>query len=240
MEREIICPSGLRGVVRGLTVAEANKMASGANDAAFDELLKGCWVRTVDPGIYGDGELNWNKALTCDRFWTLVQIRIATYGPTFSFKHKCSACDKRSEHSLNLTELPFKDLPEETRASLKQGSNSFVATAGGWTFTFRLQTGEDERKLAKIKPKHGDLVSQALMNRIVAIEGNGAHPNDRRKIIDSLPLAIVDELGAKFDEFDGGVETNTVLECDYCGEEEEITIPFGEGFFASPKRRRNS
>src|SRR5688572_173801 len=94
MRHEIICPSGLRGTIRGIMVTDERILADEAlakNGRQLDELLKACWLETLDPGPYHfDGsQVEWDKVLRGDRLYALLQIRALTYGADYAFSVRC-------------------------------------------------------------------------------------------------------------------------------------------------------
>src|SRR5690349_21438783 len=93
--RDVTCPSGLSGRVRGLKVREANMLADAEaqkKGSVFDSILDACWQSTVEPGPYEltpDGRPSWPRVLVCDRLVAMVGIRVATYGSEYSFGVQC-------------------------------------------------------------------------------------------------------------------------------------------------------
>ena len=149
MAEIITCPSGLAGVVRGLKVREerilaARKLAKA--NAQLDELLRACWLETHDPGPYSatEGRIDWDGVLQGDRFYALLMIRIATYGPEYAFGVSCAEerCRARFEWELDLRELQVRKLSDASRALFVAG-NRFETTLpdAARRVTFRLMTG---------------------------------------------------------------------------------------------------
>jgi hypothetical protein len=243
----IVLPSGLAGDIRKLKGTEANILADqkrAKKGETFDAIMAGCWLRTEDPGPYKiaeGGSVPWGKVLVCDRFVALMAIRIATYGPVYSFKAHCDkkegGCDHRFEWEVNLeTQLPIFDLPEESRAAIKEGRNRFETEVDGKRVVFKLITGEDEwkggRKLAENK---NQLITTALGNRVVEVDGvNRAHID---RWITNLDLDVQLEMLAAFEKVDGGVETSLEIECPECDRPFEVSPPFAGADFWLPRRQ---
>lgn len=253
-EITVTCPSGVVGRIRGFKMREANLMKDRAavkSGTAFESLLSNCWIETVNGGPYAwlapkaDGSfprIDWAKMLVCDRFWALMKIREATYGPLYDFKVKCqdADCGQTIEWELNLNDLPVKELPKTSREVLLEGENSFETTLpDGKKCYFKLQTGHGEREIMKAA-KHKDRSMTAMLNaRIISIEGLSTLA-ERLDYIDNLDLGDVYELGKLFDEADGGVETSIEIECTACGMEQSIELPLGGEFFSPPKKRKTT
>lgn len=232
---------------------EANLLANRKEQKkgdVFDRVLSSCWLETIDPGPYEvgeDGRIPWAKVLQCDRFYTLVCIRIATYGPQFAFEVQCGrtsrttggGCDEKIEWELNLLEdLDVYDLPEESREKIAKGENVFEAMMGDRRVTFQLLTGELERKLSKkVQGNEDQQVTMALAQRIIEIEGV-----DRRKRLEFLDDHDFDqqvELLEELEEADGGVESRIEIQCPRpeCKVIQEVALPFGGDAFWTPRKR---
>lgn len=255
--REITTPSGLKGMVRNLKGHEANVLADKAKArkfSTFDEVLEGCWLETEDGGalgklyINGTGHPNWRNVLLGDRTYVLVQIRIATYGTEYTFKHKCGSCGESFDWTINLeTDLRYQAYPAASLTQYAAGENRFPGTLpDGKRFWFKLTNGNDERESAKrLKQKRDEAVTVSLSERIVEIEGVGTSKIAIREYLENLDMGdgtgdsdalydIIDTL----DVADGGYDTDIEVECADCGEEETVRLPFGVDFWTSRRRRR--
>src|SRR5713101_6246083 len=137
MEKQIVCPSGLAGEIRGLRTKEGKLLADRAAARAgstFDKILGGCWLETTDAGIYDfapGGPVDWSKVLVGDRFYTLLQVRVLTYGAEYAFAVQCESpsCRERFDWELNLEALPVKRLSDEAKAAFR-GGNRFETALG--------------------------------------------------------------------------------------------------------------
>lgn len=246
----IQCPSGLAGQVRNLKVKEADALADtveAKQGTSFDSVLAGCWLRTDSPGVYektalrSDGSLDWSKVYLADRFHALLRIRAATYGEDYDFDvPKCTGCDERYGWSLRLEDLPVKPLPEETRALLVQGTNSFeTSLPDGRRVLFHLQTGEREAKavlFARKQPRNK--VTMSLLARVDEI--GGVRGPGLRAVVEDLSMPETLHLLEQFDAVDGGVETDIATHCPHCGFENVVELPLGKGFWIPKKTQKPS
>lgn len=243
----VVCPSGLSGVVRKLKAMEANLLADAAaqqRDTALDDVLRACWVETHDPGPYAlkSGLLAWDDVLLADRFAVILALRVATYGPNYDFRVACSddACRKRFEWSIHLRDdLKVIDLPASSRATFAAGNRFEGHFAGAdKRFVFKLQDGKGERAAAKLLRAHrGRQLTVALASRIVEIDG--VHDNDKLRFLDALDMDDVSSALAQMDAADGGVETRIEVRCEHCRLVQEIELPLGKDFWLPvPKTAR--
>jgi hypothetical protein len=243
-QRTITCPSGLIVSVRGLKTKEANVLADeGAvrKGTTFDTVLASCLLLVEHPGPYpgvepGAKRLDWQRALVADRFVAIMGLRIATYGSPYDFDVQCSGrlCRKMFPWSVDLIEnYPVKMIPD---ASLEQyiAGNKLTSDFLGREVTFRLLTGADEKALGS-KLSKSKVLTDSLAARITAV--SGIEGNDRVKWLDDLEMEDTQELIRILDESDGGIDTETHVECEHCGLIQEIQLPFDKAFWLPQKKK---
>jgi hypothetical protein len=105
----ITCPSGLTGRIRGMKAREERILADrklARSGAQLEQILAACWEETLAPGPYdfGDQPIDWSKVLQGDRFFTLLQVRVLSYGPEYAFSVPCEnrSCRARIEWEVDL------------------------------------------------------------------------------------------------------------------------------------------
>ena len=151
MSNIITCTSGLTGRIRGMKAREERILADrklARSGGQLEQILAACWEETLDPGPYdfGDQPIEWGKVLQGDRFFTLLQIRVRSYGPEYAFAVPCEnrSCRARIEWEVDLRDLPVRALSDESRAVLLAGNRFETALPdAGKKVTFRLLTGAD-------------------------------------------------------------------------------------------------
>jgi len=245
MNHVVTCPSGLSGKIRGMKVREERILADrqlAKSGAQLDALLAACWEDTIDPGPYplGDGPLNMSQVLQGDRFFALMQIRVATFGSTYAFAVPCQrdACRTRIDWEIDLSALPVKVLTEASRATFAAG-NRFETTLpdGSRKLWFKLLIGDDEKKLPQLRRAAPDrMLSGLLAHRVLEVEG--VEPRDKRGFLEDLSMADATHLFGEFDRVDCGIETQIEIECPECGATQEVELPFGQGFFLPTAKHR--
>ena len=245
MSNTIECSSGLIGRIRGMKVREERILADrklAKDGGQIDELLSSCWQETIEPGPYTlaeGGKLDPAKILQGDRFFALLMVRALTYGPQYAFAISCSNnnCRARFEWEIDLTKLPVRKLPEQSRDAFVAG-NRFVTTLPdvGRRVTFKLLTGEDERKLTTLQRSSPDkLLSGVLAYRVLEIDG--VEPKAKRQFIEELTMSDADFLVDEFDRVDCGVDTTVEIECPECLRTQEVELPFDQTFFMPGRSR---
>jgi hypothetical protein len=251
MHHAIHCPSGLIGVLRPLSMREEPLLTDrelARTGRQVDALLRACWVEVLDPGPYtlGEGPLDWGKVLQCDRFYALLQLRVASYGPSYAFAVNCDACRARINWQINLTDLPTRTLATDSRATFA-GGNRFEthlpdAAKTAW---FKLLNGDEERELPQLRKQSQDRPLSSLLNHRV-LEIAGIPEKDKRAYIEQLSMRDANHLISEFDRVDGGVDTAIQIECTECFAVQDVDLPFSAGLFmpsqmkATPARRSAS
>lgn len=255
---EVLCPSGLRGLIRPLVVGDISSLSSPQNRKAPDPLgllFRNVWLRTLDAGPYGAGDGveegrgvdRWERLLVGDRAFLVFEARRVTYGNEFFFTVPCRSCRAKIEWKLDLDDLETSGLSSE---AVEGVSSAGIADAcfyrtlpqGGQRVGLRLLTGEHQRKVELAKQGGDQQMSEAaLLCRLADIEG-ASSPGDRKAFIRAMSLLDLDYLREQWEELDIFVTDTIEIECVSCGGEQEIMIPTDERFFSPrstrPKKRR--
>jgi hypothetical protein len=247
MPETITCPSGLTGEIRGLKVKELNILANrrlARGGEQIDRILASCWLSTQDPGPYaiGDRGLDWAQVLQGDRFFALLRIRMLSLGVDYAFAVACKSetCLQRFEWELSLDDLPVRMLPDDSRQRFQAG-NRFEAwlPSAQTRVWFRLATGADEKRFARIRQASPDSIwSASLALRVLEVEG--VADSQKRRFLEELELADAEFLRNEFERVDGGVETSIEVECPECLMTQDIDLPFDHRFFLASSRRKRT
>ena len=238
---EVTCPSGLQGRVRGMKVKDEQLFANRKllqSGRVISELLKSCWLETIDPGPYNfEDQPVWDTVLAADRTYLLIKIRIASYGTDYEFRVTCNNCRKLYGWAIDLEKdmdiIPVSDIGVQ---SVKSGEPLPVQLMDGSNAQCRLLTGEDEAFLSALGVKdENKLLSYHMARRIVQIGKWDRFP-DIVAAVEDMEAAVGDRLWDELDALEGGVETTFDVECGSCGNVQQVMLPFEAGFFSSRKR----
>lgn len=250
-ELTIECPSGLQGRIRGLKGKDFRELDAARTpdkaNVAIAQILRNCWLETLEPGPYASGDIRWEECLIGDRFYTLVQIRRATYpGEAYDFETTCTnpACRKKMPASLELEDLEIKKLPDESREVFASGGNRFETTVSdGRKVWFKLMTGSDIKKQKQIQDLIGPSargIVLTLCSRILEVEGlKSKNARDVFAFLDDLEFSEHRDLLDAFDKADCGVQTDINIECQWCGQVVEMQLPLGRRFFLPSKEKQS-
>jgi hypothetical protein len=256
--REIVCPSGLTGTIRRLTIRELDALSSRTATragTALDLMFSQSWIGTADVGPYtppfcefpvgSDGpSVDWSKVFLGDRTHVMMELRKLVLGDVFMFDVSCSAalCRRRIEWQVELSKLDRKDMTDETRAHLAEHGNTFTRTLpySGKKISFKMLTGADERRVvAATKDNPDALLSSTLLVRITGVEG-ARTPSERRAVVESMDLEDATWIQQEWEAVDSGVSTDVEIECPHCGKFQRLELPFDADFFSPkscPKRK---
>lgn len=243
MSKIITCPSGLSGEIRGITGKNFELLTNRQLQRSglfVDKMLTACWLGTLDPGPYEvgeDGKPDWQKILSGDRFYTIMQIRIAMYGPKYGFAAQCAlpACRHPFEWDVDLESgLEVKALAKEDLEAFRNDNKIEGVLPDGRKFWFRLATGSDEVKIAKLANQASAFIP-AIVARLHGIEG--VQPGGLRRFFENEEISLAFAVLQEMDKHDCGIETGFEIECPKCGSIKEVQIPFDQGFLIPSKSR---
>lgn len=216
----------------------------------INELLARCVERIgsyTDPGQLSQITLDLPIG---DRAYLMFAIRMISLGNEYPFTDKCPSCGKEKIYIVDLAELaPRKMVDPHKRV------HDVVLPSSGKSARFHVMTGRDEDRLSKINKDLGKggkssddaSLSLAILIRLDMLDGR---PFDVRPI-NGQPagLAEVQNLGLRdrnflrdqFEDHEGGLDTETELECPECGHEFSREIDVSQrGFFYPSAMRKNS
>lgn len=240
---EITCPSGLRGVLRGMKVKDEQLFTDRKltkSGQVITRLLDACWVETQDPGPYNlqGGRMLWGSALSSDRTYTLLQLRIASHGPDYEFRVTCSngVCQYAFGWGVDLSKFDIRPVSEAGRQAVKSGVPAQISLVDGRVAKCKLLTGDDEQFFASLGPEHENkMIINNLARRIVELDSKTGWL-DIVALVEDMESKVADALLDATDDLEGGVETGFDVECPKCHSTQSMVLPFEPGFFSSRKR----
>lgn len=223
--------------IREITGNEEDMLASNQipSEQKITSLLMGCVTRVggeTDKGKIG----RIVKQLTVgDRVFLIFAIRRVTLGDELPVREKCPSCGTTSLFMVDLAEeLQPKQMPDPLRRIYD------VALPSGKKARFRVSTGEDEARLAKIAKRLSkgkgntrtapDGLSQAILMRLELLEDE----KPTLQVVKSLGMRDRQYLREQFKEVEGGVDTTLELECPSCGYDWQKDLDLGATSFFFP------
>jgi len=241
---EVVCPSGLKGVLRAMKVKEEGLFGNKAlmrQHRIIDKLLEACWEKTLDPGPYrvsAESKLSWERVAAVDRIYAIIQLRMLSYRKDYRFRVNCRNCELAFDWALDLTELDIIEMAPEGVDNLKTGEPIPIQLDNGLQVLARVLVGEDETFLATTDGDD-ELLSTHLARRIVKI-GEAQAYDDVVAAIKELRAADADELRSITDDIEGGVETMFDVQCKGCKAVQKVLLPFEADFFSIQRKSSKS
>lgn len=218
--------------IRSMTAKDEDILTSRAllkTGRAVSMLMKSCVIdKRIDP----------DQMVSGDRNALLVAIRITGYGAEYDVKQlECPECGAKSPHTFNLAKLKIKPLGKEPVG----GKNEFEVDLPVCKkkAVYKLLTGAEEKDLSDaleaLKKSVGpggveSAVTTRLLYSLVSLGGE----TDRTKLsnlVRNLPARDSKVLRADMDRTAPGVDLTQSFDCPECGEESEVSVPFGTEFF---------
>jgi hypothetical protein len=239
----ITCPSGLAGEIRSLKVREENILADAKamrNGEGMSRVLAAIWQSTTDPGPYKlkDDVPDWEKVLIGDHLYAAIQMRIATYGPSYSFKPQCQnqSCRSVFEWELRLDELPVQKLPEASIKAFQDGNRFRTKIAStGQDVTFHLLLANAQKRFLQVRQQLPDRMATAVL-RLQVDEIEGVETGKLNDFLSDMDARDASLLRQDFDDAGCGIETGIKIECPTCLGMFDLELPLGGPSFFSVTR----
>lgn len=153
-----------------------------------------------------------------DKLALLLKVREATYGPSYDFTQKCSACGFESPVSFDLNNIIMNEVPDDFN-----GEEEILLPVLQKKAIIRHPKVSEEHYVT-------DLSHRNLWRFVVSIDGV-VKKDILAEVIKKMPLrdihAMVKEIGGtKY-----GFSPMFKFQCPECGEEEVLTFPINADFF---------
>lgn len=181
----------------------------------------------LTPGIKG------NDLFVGDKNAVLIAARILAYGSDYTVSLIDPDTDAEVEHTFNLSELPYRDLPEDVNYS--KNEFEFELPVSKNKVIFKLLTGSDEESiveemdsLSKLGSNITRTVTTRLKHCIISIDGEV----DRLKVnlfIDNMLSR--DSLALRGYMSDITPDIELIQTADINGTEREVVVPMELSFF---------
>lgn len=167
-----------------------------------------------------------------DRVFLIFAIRRVTLGDELPVREKCPECRVQTLFMVDLAkDLESKPMKDPMKRVFD------VMLPSGKRARFRISTGADEARLAKLSrrnTKKSDSLSQAILMRLELLEDE----KPTLQMVKSLGMRDRNFLRDQFQEVEGGVDTTLELECPSCGNEWEKDLDLSAANFFFPGGRR--
>ena len=194
------------------------------------ELIKSCIM---------DKSIDVNSMISGDRNALMVAVRITGYGASYVSKATCPECDTQQDWTVDLENLPIRELDLEKLHQAAPGQNAFevMLPVSKKVVVFKFLTGKEEERILQdleARKKKGiiqdNLVTTKLMNSIISIDGN-TERGFINQFCQFMPARDSLELRRVMDDNEPSIDMSAEFKCISCGHEEVTTVPIGPSFF---------
>lgn len=162
----------------------------------------------------------------------MVAARILGYGKDYNVHIECTSCEKKFDHTIDLTDLPMIHADD----SAVNGEYSMQLPTGV-NITYRLLTRGDEKSIEseiegmkKLNNQVEADVSTRLKYIVTSVGGN----RDRKTVRDFAESMIVRDIRAlreQIKKVSPDINFDLRVTCTLCGHENQLRMPFGASFF---------
>lgn len=162
----------------------------------------------------------YKTTLNGDNDYILIQLRVLSLGPDFSYSDICAGCKVEIPRiTANLNDLDkYRYLSsytnDEERDKELLSPTWVTKTPSGVSVAWSPLRHDGGIRLSEALSSKKDIPTRALMTRIVAIDGK---PLDDEKALKKLSSKDRNWLNQHFDAQEGGVDTSLTIECPKCG-----------------------
>ena len=208
-------------ILAGMTGAQGRVLDS------MNLLLERCLAEDIKP----------DDLTTTDWYFLMVRVRIVSYGEEYPFSVRCRNCRETFEHTVNLTELEMRTLPDDFSEPFELELPMSKETVG-----LRLLRGSDEKTIFKahrLGKSKSPLESASYLKRIesmvVTVDGvefDGKNSiRDKKQWVENLVGLDSGALQSHVSKMDSGYSGKIPVECSACAYDFSIMLPWESNFF---------
>ena len=202
-------------------------------------LKKGIALDRVLQSVILNKSIDTDSMLVGDRNAIIVAMRIAGYGSEYTTKVTCPACQSTQEYSFHLHEMDVyhgDDAVDYDVQDNGDGTFNVELPRTKVNVTFRLMTGQDEKRLLRImensrKRKSAEkAITTQLRSMIVGVNGDTSQESVNY-LIENMPSLDSRHLRLVYRLTTPNVDLTQSFDCAECGHEEDMEVPLTAEFF---------
>ncbi len=179
-----------------------------------------------------------------DRVYLMFAIRMKSLGNDYPFRDKCPSCGHEDMYVVDLSTLETKEVPSPNVRKFD------VTLPSGKTASFHPMTGRDEDRLAKINKERTkglkgaksvqkeseNALSYAILMRLDSLDSK----TPSLESVQALGMRDRNFLRDRFEEVEGGVDTENTMTCPKCEEDFSRELDVTQQGFFYPSAMRKS
>ena len=195
-------------------------------------LKKGIALDRLIDNILVNKEAKAKDILVGDRNAIIIAARSSAYGHLYKTKVQCPSCGASKKMQFDLSKAETLEPTIEDVDVLDNGNYLYVTEHSKIEVEMRLLNGHDEAVLFKfMNNKNNDaFVTSQMKLYIVSINGH-ADQVVIDHFVDNVPAIESRAVRKIFGGLSANVKVSEQFECESCGFEQEMEVPFNTDFF---------
>lgn len=195
-------------------------------------LKKGVALDRLIDNILVDKTISSKDILVGDRNAIIIAARSSAYGHIYETKAKCPSCGASKKMTFDLSKPEIMDPELADVEEMDNGNYLYVTEHSNIKVEMRLLTGRDEAILFKSINNKNDEAMITNQMRLFVVSVNGhRQPAVVNHFIDNVPAIESRAVRNIFSKLSANLQIKEDFECDSCGFEQEMEVPFNTDFF---------
>jgi len=223
--------------LHGVDTIEIKYMTAKETDLLTSKTLlkKGVAIDRMLQSILVDKSIKVSDLFIGDKNALLIAARISGFGASYDANITCRNCGATSEQCFNLEEVHRKEASDDINFT-PEGTFFVDLPKSEIRAECRLLTGADEDLLLKKseKKKKLKLVESLLTDQlkliIVSLEGV-TERGPVENFVDVMPAMDSNHLRKEYARLKPDIDLSYSFDCDNCGANNDVAIPFSTNFF---------
>ena len=198
-------------------------------------LKKGVAIDRMLENVLVDKNIKVNDLLIGDKNALIIGARISGFGEGYNVTVECRDCATKNDEIFNLKEAQIKEFDPDTKFS-DQGTFFIKLPQTEVEVECKLLTAADEHHLLGLADKKRKLnlpdaiITDQCKSFIVSLNGV-IERSVVDEFVESMPARDANYLRKEYEKVRPDVDTSYSFECNLCGAENDIELPFTTTFF---------
>tara|TARA_Y100000592_G_C5472963_1_gene320575 strand:+ start:2138 stop:2971 length:834 start_codon:yes stop_codon:yes gene_type:complete len=200
-------------------------------------LKKGIALERLMNNLIVHPDLRAKDVMVGDRNAIIIAARASAYGPKYETKVSCPACNATQKHVFDLLNpMVYHGVIDDEYDVTPTDSGTYVIKTphSGIDVEVKLLMGSDEMEILKAmknkKAKDEEAMTSQMRLFIVSVNG---HKQEQviKHFISKVPAAEARYVRNAYKKLAPDLRITGDFECESCGFEQELEVPFGADFF---------
>ena len=197
-------------------------------------LKKGVALDRLIDNLLIDKTLRAKDIIVGDRNAIIIAARASAYGHIYETKVACPSCEHNQKHEFDLSEANIHEpILNDDIEELENGNYMVTTPFSKMKVELRLMTGHDEAVILKLmnKNKNDDNMLTSQMKLYIVSVNDHKQPEVISHFVNNVPAAEARYVRNIYQDIAPTIEIKGDFECESCGYEQELEVPFNADFF---------